>query len=144
MDLCWRCGWRVGKRDPVHGFPIVSGNHLDRVPGTAIKKRPVRTFAGALLTADAEVRIYFDTSKRRMVLIRNPEHTGFDRTILDTRRRSGATRAAIGGDREYTRPLLARCFSIAFGHRPVFVDDIEHPFFEPLVAGWEERASTLT
>ena len=63
-----------------------------------------------------------------MVLIRDPEHTGFNRTILDTRRRSGTARAAIGGDREYARPLLARGFSIAFGHRPVFVDDIEHPF----------------
>ena len=109
-------------------FPVVCRNHLDRIPGTTIEKRAVRTFAGALLTADTEVRIYFDSTKRWVVFIRDPEHTGFDRAILDTRRRSGAARAAIGRDREYAWPLLARRFSVALRHRPVFVYDIEHPF----------------
>ena len=108
-------------------FPVIGGHHFNRVPGTAVEKCAVGTFAGALLAADAEVRIYFDTSKRRMVLIRYPEHTGFDRTILDTRGRSGATRAAVGGDRQYAWPLLARGFSVALRHRPVFVYNIEHP-----------------
>jgi len=112
----------------VQRFPIVCWDHLDRVPRAAIEKRAVRTFAGALLTADAEIRIYFDTSKRWVVLIRNPEHARFDRTILNTRRGSGATSAAISRDRQYARPLLARRFSVALGHRPVLVYDIEHPF----------------
>jgi hypothetical protein len=123
----------------VQRFPVVRRDHLDRVPGTAIEKRAVRAFAGALLATDAEVRINFDTTKRRMVLIRYPEHAGFDRTILDTRRRSGATGAAIRRDREYAWPLLARRFSVAFRHRPVFVYDIEHPLLSlvfPVASSW--------
>ena len=127
----------------MHRFPIVGRNHFDRVPRTAIKKRAVRTFAGALLTADTEVRIYFDSTKRWVVFIRDPEHTGFDRAILDTRRRSGATSAAVRGDRQYARPLLARCFSVALRHRPVFVYDIEHPFLS-LTFRLLDRGSTLT
>ena len=127
--LSWRGGWRVRKCDSVQCFPIVCWDHLDRVPGTAVEKGAVGTFAGALLTADAEVRIYFDTSKRWMVLVRHPEHTGLDRTILDTRRRSGATRAAIRGDGKYARPLLARGLSVALRHRPMFLYDVEYPFF---------------
>ena len=97
----------------MYRFPVVSRYHLDRVPWTAIEKSPVRTFAGAFLTADAEVGIDFDSSKRRMVFVRHPEHTRFNRAILDTRRRPGATRAAIGGDCEYAGPLLTRRFSVA-------------------------------
>ncbi len=53
LVLCrWR-GGSVGKDDAVHSFPVVSWHHLDRVPRTAIEKRAVGTFAGALLTADA-------------------------------------------------------------------------------------------
>ena len=70
----------------MYGFPVVSRNHLDRVPRTAIEKCPVRTFARALLAADAEIRIYFDSPERRMVFIGNPEHAGFNRTVFDTRR----------------------------------------------------------
>ena len=111
----------------MHGLPVVSRHHLDRVPWTPIEKSPVRAFAGAFLAADAEVGIDFDSSKRRMVFVRHPEHTGFNRAILDTRRRSGATRAAIGSDCEYAGPLLARGLSIAFRHGPVFLYNIEHP-----------------
>ena len=56
----------------MYGFPVVGRNHLDRVPRTAIEKCPVRTFARALLAADAEIRIYFDSPERRMVFIGNP------------------------------------------------------------------------
>ena len=119
----------VGKGDPVYGFPIIGGDHLDRVPRTSIEKRAVRTFAGALLAADAEIRIDFDSSKRRMVLIGHPEHARFNRAILDTRRRSGAARATIRGDCKYARPLLARGLSVALRHRPMFLYDVEHPFF---------------
>ena len=70
----------------MHRFPVVSRNHLDCVPWTAVEKRPVRTLARALLAADAQIRIYFDSPERRMVFIGDPEHAGFDRTVFDTRR----------------------------------------------------------
>ena len=129
-----RCGRCIGKGDPVDRFPVVSGYHVDRVPRTAIEKRPIRALAGALLTADTEIWVDFDSSKRRMVIIRHPEHTGFNRTILDTRRRSGAARATIGGDCEYARPFLAGRLSVALRHRPMFLYDVEHPFFSPRVS----------
>ena len=109
-------------------FPIVGWDHLDRVPGTAIEKRAIRAFARTLLTANAEIRIDFDPSKRRVVLVGNPKHTGFNRTIFDTRRRTGAAGAAISRDRQYARALLARRLSVALRHWPVLVYDIEHPF----------------
>src|SRR5215216_4598276 len=97
----------------MHCFPIVRRYHLDRVPRTAIEKRPIRTFAGALLATDAQVRIDFDAPKRRMIFIRHPEHARFNRTVLDTCRRPGAACATIGGDRKYARSLLARGLSVA-------------------------------
>ena len=127
VNLRWRC-WRcIRKDDAMYRFPIISWHHLDRVPRATIEKRAVRTLAGALLTADAEIWIDFDSSERRMVFVGHPEHAGFNRTILDTRRRSGATRAAIGGDCEYAGPLLACRLSIALRHGPVLVYNIEHP-----------------
>ena len=86
LVLSWWCGWCIRKNDPVHRFPIIRRDHLNRVPGTAIEKRSIRTFARALLAADTEIRIYFDSTERRMVFIGHPEHAGFDRTVLDTRR----------------------------------------------------------
>ena len=97
----------------MHCFPIVSRHHLDCVPRTAIEKRAVRTFAGALLTSDAQVRIYFDSPKWRMIFIRHPEHTGFDRTVFDTRRGTRAAGAAISRDREYAGPLFPGRLSVA-------------------------------
>jgi hypothetical protein len=111
----------------VYGFPVVGGHHLDRVPRAAIEKRAIGTFARTLLAADAEVRIDFDSPKRRMVFIRHPEHAGFNRTILDTRWRAGASGAAVGGNREDARPLLPRGFAVALGHWPVLVYDVVHP-----------------
>ena len=70
----------------MHGFPVVSRNHLDRIPRTTIEKCSVRTFTGALLTTDAEVRIDFDSAKGSMIFIGYPEHAGLDRAILDTGR----------------------------------------------------------
>ncbi len=117
----------------MHRFPIVGGYHFDRVPRTAIEKRPVRAFGGALLAANTKVRIYFDSTKRWMVLVRHPEHAGFNRTILDARRRSGAASAAISGDCQYARPLLTSRLSVALRHRPVFIYDVEHPLLKPHV-----------
>ena len=110
----------------MHGFPVVGRHHLDRIPRTTIEKRTVRTFARTLLATDAEIRIDFDSSKWRMVFIRHPKHAGFDRTVLDTRRRTGTTGAAVGGNREDARPLLSRGFSVALGHWPVLVYDVVH------------------
>lgn len=110
----------------MYAFPIVSRHHLDRIPGTAVEKRAVRTFARTLLAADAKIRIDFDSAERRMVLVRHPEHAGFDWTILDARRRSGATRAAVGGDREDARTLLSSSFAVTLRHWPVLVYDVVH------------------
>jgi hypothetical protein len=79
-----RRGWRqIGKHDPVKRFPIISWNHLDCIPRATIQKRSIGSFAGALLTADTEVWIYFDSSERRMIFIRHPEHTRLNGTILN-------------------------------------------------------------
>jgi len=110
----------------VNAFPVVSRHHLDRIPWTTIEKRAVRTFTRTLLAADTEVRIDFDSSKRRVVLIRHPEHARFDRTVLDTCRRTGATGAAVGGDRQDARPLFSCGFAVALRHWPVLVYDVVH------------------
>ena len=67
-------------------FPIVSGNHFNSVPRATVKESAVWSFTDAFLTPDAEVRINFDAAKGRMIFIGHPEHAGFNRTILDTRR----------------------------------------------------------
>src|SRR5207248_11703506 len=124
--LGWQ-GWRqIAGRDSVHRFRIVSRNHFDRIPRTTIKECSVRSLARALLTSNTEIRIDFDSSKRRMIFVRNPEHAGFDGAVLNASRRARATRAAIGSDRENAWPLLARRFTIADGHGPILFYDIEH------------------
>jgi len=96
----------------MHAFPILGRNHLDRVPRATIEKSPVRPFTRAFLTANAKVGIDFDASEWRVILVRNPEHTRFDRTVFDARRRTGATGAAIRGDGKNPRFLLARGFAV--------------------------------
>src|SRR5215213_9307753 len=118
-NLCRWSWWCIGKGDPVDRLPIVSRHHLDRIPRTPIEKRAVRTFAGTLLTTDAEIWIDFDSAKRRMVLIRHPEHTRFNRTILDTGGRAGATSTTIGGDCKYPGALFASRLTVALRHRPM-------------------------
>ncbi len=113
----------------MHRFPVVGRNHFDRIPRTSIKKRAVRSFARAFLTADAKVRIDFDAAKWRVVLIRDPKHAGFDRTILDASWRACAARAAVGGNREYPRPFFALGLAIADGHGPVLLDHVEYVYF---------------
>ena len=107
-------------------FPVVGRHHLDRVPGTAIEKRAIRTFARTLLTADAEIRIDFDSAKRWMIFVGHPEHAGLNRTILDTRRRAGTTGAAVGGNRQDARPFFSGGFAVALRHWPVLVYDVVH------------------
>ena len=110
----------------MYAFPVISWHHLDRVPGTTIEKRAIRTFARTLLAADAEVGIDFDSAKRRVILIGHPEHARFDRTILDTRRGTRATGAAVSGDRQDARPLFSGGFAVALRHWPVLVYDVVH------------------
>ena len=67
----------------MHSFPVVSWNHLNRVPGATVKKGPIWTLTNAFLAAYTQVWIYFDTPERRMVFVGHPEHASFDGTVLD-------------------------------------------------------------
>ena len=107
-------------------LPIVGGHHFDRIPGTTVEKGAVRTFADALLAADTQIRINFNSSERWVILVRHPEHAGFDRTILDASWRARAAGATVGGDRKNTRPLFACRFAVALRHGPMFFYDVEH------------------
>src|SRR5947208_2636617 len=89
----WRLGWKVRQRNVMHGFPIVGRNHLNCIPRTAIEEGAVRAFAGALLTANAEIRIDFDAAEGWMIFIGHPEHAGFDGAVFDARGRAGAAGA---------------------------------------------------
>src|SRR6266516_4144254 len=98
----------------MHGFPVFRWYHLDSIPGATIEERTVRPFAGAFLAAYAEVGIDLDTPERRMILVGNPKHTSLNRTVFDAGRRSRAPGAAICGDGQNARLLLARCLTIAY------------------------------
>ena len=110
----------------MHCFPIRGRNHLNRIPGTAVEKRSIRSFARAFLTADAKIRIDFDASEWRMIFVRHPEHAGFDRAVFDAGRGTGATCAAVGRDGQYSWRFFARGFSITDRHWPMLFNDIEH------------------
>jgi hypothetical protein len=97
----------------VDRFPIVSWDHLNGVPGATVKKSAVWSFADAFLTADAQVRINLDAAKGGVIFVGHPEHAGFDWAVFYASWRTRAARAAIGGDRKYSRSLLARCLSVA-------------------------------
>lgn len=122
-------GGEIGERNSVNCFPVVCWNHLNRIPGTTVKKRAIGTFADALLAADAEVGINFDASKRWMIFVRYPEHARFDWAVLNTSRRARATGAAVGSNRQYSWPLLTRRFTVAFGHREMFVYNVVQSSF---------------
>src|SRR5215831_18291367 len=104
----------------MHRFPIICRNHFDRIPGTAIEKRPIRAFARTLLTSDAEIRIDFDAAERRMIGVGYPKHTGLDGTVFDASGRAGAASTAISCDREDAWLLLALRLTVADRHRPLF------------------------
>ena len=70
----------------MHRLPIVGRNHFNRIPRTAVEKGPIRTFADAFLTTDAEIGIDFDAAEGWMIRVRHPEHASFDWTVLNTRR----------------------------------------------------------
>jgi hypothetical protein len=97
----------------VHRFPVIGWNHLDRIPWTTVQECTIRSFADALLAADAKIGINLNSSEWRMILIGYPEHARFDWAILDAGRRAGATSTAIGGNRKDARSLLARCLTVA-------------------------------
>src|ERR1044071_3940221 len=102
----------------MHRFPIVGWDHFDCIPGTAIEESSVGTFARAFLTTNTEIRIDLNAAERWMVGVGPPKHTGFDRTVLDTCGRAGATSAAISRDREDARLLFALSLAVADRHRP--------------------------
>ncbi len=103
---------KVRQRNPVHGFPIIGGDHLNGVPRAAIQKSAVRALADAFLAADAEVRIDLDAPEWRVIFVGHPEHTRFNWTILDAGRRTGTPGAAVGSYRKDARSLLACCLAI--------------------------------
>ena len=115
-------------------FPIFSGHHLDRVPRAAVEKSAIRSFADALLAANAEIRINFNPAKRWMILVRNPEHARFYRAVLNARGRTGAAGAAVGRDGEYARLLFPRRLSVANRHGPVFFYNVIHALGFPWAA----------
>ena len=110
----------------MHSFPVVGRHHFDCIPRAAIEKSAVRSFADALLAADAKIWIDFDAPERWMIVVGYPEHARFDRTIFDARRRTSATSAAVSSDGKYARLLLSGCFAVAFRHGPLFFDDVVH------------------
>src|SRR2546421_3185964 len=131
-QLLRRCGWwrrQVRQSYPVHCFPILGRNHLNRIPRTAVEKRSIRSFARAFLTADAKIRIDFDASEWRMIFVRHPEHAGFDRTVFDTCGRAGTASAAIRRDCEDARLLLAGSFAVADRHGPLLLDHVKNIWF---------------
>lgn len=107
-------------------FPVVCGNHLDRIPWTSVEEGSVGSFTDTLLTSDTEIRIDFDTAEGWMIFVRNPEHARFDRAVFDACRRTRASGAAIGGNGEDARPLFAGRFAVTRRHWPLFFYDIEH------------------
>jgi hypothetical protein len=104
----------------VKGFPILSGHHLNCVPGTAVEKRTIWTFAYALLAANAKIGINFNAAKRRVILVGYPEHARFDGAIFNARGGARAASATIGRNRQDARLLFASGLAIALRHRPVF------------------------
>src|SRR5579863_9306134 len=91
------------------GFDVLNGDHLDGIPRASVQERPVRALAGAFLALDAKERIDLDSSEGRMVRIRDPVHAVGYRAIGDTRRRSGAPRAALRDNGQFLGALFARC-----------------------------------
>ena len=107
-------------------FPVVSGYHLNSVPGTTIEKRAVGAFANTLLTTDAKVWINFNPSEWRMVFIRDPKHACFNRAVFDASWRSGTSGTTVCGDGENARPFFAGRFPVSLGHGPVLFYDVIH------------------
>src|SRR5712691_2413301 len=89
-------------------FDLGNIDHDDGVPWAAIQEAAVRTLAKALLAPDALDGINLDAAKRRIVLVRHPEHAIFHRTVLHAGGRSRATGAALGDDGKFFRLLFAR------------------------------------
>ena len=98
----------------MQAFPVFGGHHFDCIPGTAIQESTVGALAGAFLAADAKVWVNFNTTKWRMVFVRNPKHAGFDWTVFNTGRRTGTTGAAVCSYRQDARLFLPAGFAVAF------------------------------
>ena len=113
----------------MHGFPIIRRNHFNRIPRTAVEEGAVRAFARALLATNAKVGIDFDAAEGWVIFVRDPKHAGFDWAVFDAGRGAGAASAAVGGDGEDARPLLAGGFTVALRHGPILFYDIEHVLF---------------
>lgn len=106
------------------GFPVFGRNHLNSIPGAAVEKRAIRTFAGAFLTTNAEVWIDLYPAKGRMIMISDPKHAAFDGAVLDTGRRARTASAAISGDGQDSWLLFSSRLAVANRHGPLFFNNV--------------------
>lgn len=88
-------------------FHFRNVDHDDCVPRASVQESSLGTLAEAFLAADAEDGVDLDAAERWMIIIRNPEHAIFDRTILYAGGRPRAAGAALGDDGKFFRLLLA-------------------------------------
>jgi len=88
-------------------FHLCCVHHHNRVPRAAVEEGTFRTLAGALVAADAENRVDLDATKRRIVLVGNPEHAIFNRAIFYARGRTRAPGAAFGDNGQLLGFLFA-------------------------------------
>jgi hypothetical protein len=73
------------RHDPDFFFHFGCVYHHNCIPGATVQKGAIRAFAGAFVTADAENGVDLDATEGRIILVRNPEHAVFYRTIFDAR-----------------------------------------------------------
>jgi len=71
----------VGHR-PDFFFHFRNVHHDNRVPRASVEEGSLWTLTEALLTSDAEERVYLDAAVRWMIVIRDPKHAIFHRAIL--------------------------------------------------------------
>jgi hypothetical protein len=86
------------------------GDHFDGVPRAAVEEGAVGTFAGTLLTANAQLRVDFDSAKWGVILVGHPVHAVLDRAIGNTGRRACTAGATLRDDGELLGLLLAGGF----------------------------------
>jgi len=83
-------------------------DHGDGIPGATVEEAAVGAFADALLASDAKDGVDLNTSEGRIIVVGDPEHAVFYRTILDAGGRTCTSSAALGDDREFFGFLFAR------------------------------------
>ena len=111
-------------------FPFIRRHHLYSIPGAAIQKRSIRSFADAFLAAYTEIGVNLNPAKWRMIFIGNPKHARLNRAVFDAGRRPRTTCAAIQSNCKDARFAFSSSFPISSGHRKVFFEDFNHALFQ--------------